>query len=362
MDMPVFTIEALPALYGDCLWIEYGQTEERIHRVLIDGGLKGTFEHIQRKVLQIDGPRTFDLLVVTHVDEDHIAGAVRLLGALRTLGVEFDDIWFNGRAHLEGSQVSLDALGSKQGEFLGALIAKQAAAWNTAFKGGPIEVPPRGELPVRKLAGGMKLTLLSPGRTQLEDMIKVWDAELRAKKDVDWTDVDAVMDALDGSQLGPPVDALVESKPDDSEANGTSIALLAEFAGRTVLLGADAFAPVLSESIDRLPHGAQKLQVDLFKVPHHGSGGNLTVELLERLDCGHYLVSTNGTKYGHPYREAMARIVRHGGHKPTMHFNYRSTHSEFWDDARLGQGDTYAAAYPSDGTDGCLIDVMALRP
>lgn len=372
--MSIFTIEALPASFGDALWIEYGEAGKTRH-ILIDGGLPSTFEHLEPKIEALKDPRKLELLVVTHVDEDHIGGTVKLLGAVQDLELELLDVWFNGREHLDGKQVVLDQLGSKQGEFLTALIAKQTLNWNKAFKGWPVEVPAGGALPSKKLPGGMRLTLLSPGREQLADMIKKWDKELTdAKAKIDWTDVDAVLAFLEGQPSLKPRDALggsrsvddlasVKFESDTAEANGTSIAVLAEYAGRTVLFGADAYAPVLSKSIDRLlkERHIERLPVDLFKVSHHGSRGNISTALLDKLDCSNYLISTNGKKHDHPDAEAVARIVRHGGASPVIHFNYRSDFSEFWDDEELGRGIDYQANYPDDGKSGCLIDVMALK-
>jgi hypothetical protein len=372
--MSVFTIEALPASYGDALWIEYGEAG-KTHHILIDGGLAGTFAHVEPKIKGLQNPRSLELLMVTHVDEDHIAGTVKLLGAVQDLEVELGDVWFNGREHLDGKQVVLDRLGSKQGEFLSALIARQTVNWNRWFDGWPIEVPSSGKLPSRKLDGGMCLTLLSPGREQLTAMIKTWDKELTdAKPKIDWTDVDAVLAFLEKRPSLKPRDALggsrsvddllsIEFESDTAEANGTSIAVLAEYAGRAVLLGADAYAPVLSASIDRLlkERRIDRLPVDLFKVPHHGSKANISADLLEKLDCRNYLVSTNGKKFEHPDAEAIARIVGHGGPSPAIHFNYRSDYSGFWDDEDLGQGIDYQAIYPGDGNEGCLIDIMALK-
>lgn len=371
--MSVFTVEALPASFGDALWIEYGEAGS-LHRVLIDGGTAGTFKHIESKLTELDAPMELDLVMVSHVDEDHIAGMIKLLGAARDLDLHVDDFWFNGRDHLEGGQVALDKLGSKQGHFLSALISKQMKSWNRAFDGWPVEVPAKGSLPVCKLPGGMKLTLLSPGRTQLEAMIPAWDDELaKDTSGIDWNDVDEVINLLARTRTLKPRDALGSSRsvdsladkpfePDAAAANGTSIAVLAEYAGRAVLLGADAYAPVLSASIDRLLHERciKQLPVDLFKIPHHGSAGNVSVDLLKKLNCKNYLVSTNGARYEHPDREAIARLVRYGGTKPSIHFNYVSEFNEIWMDSDMGAGIDYVAHYPEEGIEGCVIDVASL--
>lgn len=371
--MPVFTVEALPASFGDSLWIEYGDADSP-HHVLIDGGLAGTFEHVKSKLVELDAPRQLDLLMVSHVDEDHIAGMIKLLGATRELDLQVDDFWFNGRDHLEGGQVALDRLGSKQGQFLTALISRQMKSWNRAFDGRAVEVPQDGDLPVCELPGGMQLTLLSPGRSQLEAMIPVWDDELaKDTSGIDWNNVDEVINLLTKHRTLKPLDALGGSRAVDSladvpfeadmaRANGTSIAVLAEYGGRAVLFGADAYAPVLCASVDRLlkERRKKKLPVDLFKIPHHGSSGNISVDLLKRLHCDNYLVSTNGARYKHPDREAIARVVRYGGSKPSIHFNYVSEFNEIWRDSDMGAGTEYFPHFPSKDKPGCVIDVAAL--
>lgn len=372
--MSVFTVESLPASFGDALWIEYGEASS-LHRVLIDGGLSGTFKFIESKLTKLKAPRALDLIMVSHVDEDHIAGMIKLLGAARDLELQVDDFWFNGRDHLEGGQVTMDKLGSKQGQFLTALISRQMTSWNRAFNGRPVEVSAEGNLPVCELPGGMRLTLLSPGRSQLEAMISAWDDELaKDTSGIDWNDADEVIDLLSRHRTLRPRDALGGSRSVDSlagkpfeadtaKANGTSIAVLAEFAGRAVLLGADAYAPVLCASVDRLlaERGIKRLRVDLFKVPHHGSSGNISVELLEKLICKNYLISTDGARYKHPDREAIARIVRYGGSKPHIHFNYVSKFNEIWMESDMGADTDYFAHYPQDGEGGCVVDVASCQ-
>ena len=67
-------IEMLRAGHGDCLWIEYGDPQHP-RRVLIDGGATGTHKRALRpKLLGLpEKDRRFELLMVTHIDADHIA-------------------------------------------------------------------------------------------------------------------------------------------------------------------------------------------------------------------------------------------------------------------------------------------------
>ncbi len=66
-------VEMLPANYGDCLWIEYGDAGP-MHRILIDGGLAGTYAAISRKIGDCGESCHVELMIISHVDADHIEG------------------------------------------------------------------------------------------------------------------------------------------------------------------------------------------------------------------------------------------------------------------------------------------------
>lgn len=356
----MFRIEMLPAEYGDCLWIEYGSADAP-RRVLVDGGTPGVFKTLQKRIEALaPNERRFELFVVTHIDADHIGGALGLLKARRTLGVEFDDVWFNGYVHLDPD--ADDVLGPVQGEQLTEEIVRQRLPWNAAFDGKTIVVPDAGVLPRRTLPGGLTLTLLSPYRRQLDALQPVWEKVVREAGLVPGAATDETLEAdeeEDDDTLGPPdVDLLLQRpfKGDAAEANGSSVALLAEFEGWRCLLGADAYAPVLLRSLERLaPEG--RVTVDVFKLAHHGSRANVNMELLKKLECSRFLVSTNGKKFKHPDKEALARVIRHGTGKPALLFNYRTGFNHIWDDTGLMQQHGYKATYPPAGIDGLAVEL-----
>jgi beta-lactamase superfamily II metal-dependent hydrolase len=158
------------------------------------------------------------------------------------------------------------------------------------------------------------------------------------------------------------VDALAaEPFSEDAGApNGSSIALLAEFGGAAAVFGADAYPSVLAASIRRLlqQRGTQRLKIDAFKLAHHGSKNNLSAELLELLDCPRYLLSSNGDHFCHPDRQAVARLVKHGGTRPALHFNYRSRFNDVWERADLQQKYAYTANYPAPETAGIRVPLL----
>ena len=73
-----------------------------------------------------------------------------------------------------------------------------------------------------------------------------------------------------------------------------------------------------------------RLQLDAFKMPHHGSRRNLSREIVEAVDCPRFLVSTDGSRFGHPDPEALARVIKFGGERPELIFNYRTEKTLAW--------------------------------
>jgi hypothetical protein len=94
-------------------------------------------------------------------------------------------------------------------------------------------------------------------------------------------------------------------------------------------------------------------------VSHHGSDGNTTTLLLQKLACHNYMVSTNGSVFKHPDDAAIARIIKHAA-PARLFFNYRSQFNEKWDDAELKQQGNYEAFYPPPGASGIALDLLAL--
>jgi len=164
----MFRIEMLPAEQGDALFIEYGSASSP-HRVLIDAGVRKTSGLVRERIGELPASkRHFDLLIVTHVDSDHIGGIPKLLDDT-SLGVTFDDVWFNGWRHLQP-----DRLGPVEGEIFSAQLDKREWDWNAAFDEKAVVVRPTGRLPKRELPGGMTLTLLSPTVHRLEVLRDEW--------------------------------------------------------------------------------------------------------------------------------------------------------------------------------------------
>ena len=392
----------MPAAHGDCLWITFGSADN-IRHILIDGGMSYTYKYLRERILTLPpGHRRIELLIITHVDADHIEGCIRLLQD-QELGLDIREIWFNGQPQLDDS--FQDKLGPKQGEFMGAVIRQYEkltgrAVWNTSFDGKAVMVPDTGDLLTRNI-DGLKLTIVSPGLDQLFELKLEWDKVmkdagfksgdveealryLRERKNLappdvlggeEETEVSEFDDASEAGEIGDMLGGGESNQPfgsDDSEANGSSIAVLAEWEGKRFLLAGDAFAPVMAASLSRWltrenqTNGSQadRVELDLFKLPHHGSVRNISGELLDLVNCPRYLFSSSGKIFGHPHDRTVELILQkhQSGGDAQLFFNYRSGRTERWGNAAdpLAQEYQYEAYFPTGLVDfpmGRVVEV-----
>ena len=146
----MFELSMLPARQGDALWIRWGEAGD-LHHMIIDMGTEEIGGQVRQRLEALpETKRHIDLLVVTHVDSDHIGGVLTCLAEAGPLpGLTIDDVWFNGFQHLNGGSIpqpeaasvsEVEAMGPAQGERLSSWLRKQH--WNKAFKGAQCSVCP----------------------------------------------------------------------------------------------------------------------------------------------------------------------------------------------------------------------------
>ena len=311
----LFTLEALDASEGDCLLLLYG-TVRQPRLMVIDGGPRSTCDAALlprllalRSAFPRSTPLPIELMVVTHVDSDHIAGIVALTGRLlelRAAGTEaplvIKELWHNSFDGVLGEQQVRRAIdfvnrlpeaeagvvaSAKEGRKLHDDAAALGVAINAEFADLVARADDAGvEVPC---GDGLTLTVLGPARQQLDDFRREWDATL-------------------GKQ--PGAHGQVASTPDTSRPNLASIVLLAECRGRSMLLAGDARGDhILAglEAAGKLQPGGT-MHLDVFKLPHHGSSRNNSEELLQRVTADTYVISANG-KHGNPDRETLERLA-----------------------------------------------------
>lgn len=361
----MFRVTMLPAQQGDALWIEYGP-EASPFRVLIDAGTPPTETIVRKRILDLpEDERHLELMIVTHIDTDHIGGVLKLLTD-PPAGFDVGDFWFNDRRHLQ--QAPDSHLGAIDGEILGQQLDELQWKWNEGFGNGLVMVGDGGDLPVVELEGGMKLTLLSPGSVETAALKTAWLKELDDNElDPESPDYPeelaekmhrkgVALPSTLGDEDTESVEELASHQftEDDSAANGSSIAVLAEHDGRSCLLTGDAVPSALIRSIRRLLASRHEttLHVDAVKLPHHGSQNNLSTELLDCVVSPRWLFSTNGMQHHHPDAPAVARVLRaNEGRQPALGFSYPkgvNPNADRWDASQLKDDFGYTTEFAPD--------------
>lgn len=373
----MFRIHMLPAQDGDCFLVETGS---RPHRILIDGGRRDTAAEIESLLDALDpAERRIDLMVLTHIDEDHVAGLVKLLASPARLSV--GEVWFNGLDHARradgqrfklrvqpepapavAEREELAMLGVRSArDFVNALAVRRCS-WNALLTDGVAWVEPTVPLPSVPLPEGGRITLLGPPRTKLAAFANSWKGAFERLLESEAQE--ATMLSGREHQLPPPRPdeifrlALNEDAPDTSKVNGTSIVLVIEFGGRRALFAADAHPGDVAVALGRFG-GEGRVRFDAVKVAHHGSARNNTSELIDRLDSPLWLISTNGA-HDHPNREAIARILLAPPKGKRLLFNYPIP-AKTWANACLAKHFDYEMNQPNSR--GVIaVDLIAERP
>lgn len=351
----IFSLDVRRARKGDCLLLHFGSAEAP-GLVMIDGGPKAVYApHLRPRLVEIrdarglsaQQPLPVDLLMVSHVDDDHVQGILDFTRELReAVGPPFVRVrrfWHNsfdaiidndakeltagvaaqfGPASLEGdlpedatievtdeedeevAESTLKVLASvAQGFRLRHDIEALAVPLNPEVNGALI----RASSVELNLPNGPTLTVAGPMQPELlalQQKHAKWLEELKAA----------------GKK---PEDALA-AFVDRSVPNLSSIVVLATLGGKTMLLTGDARGDKILkglESVGLIDQGGT-LHVDLLKVPHHGSSSNVAPVFFKRITADHYVFSGDG-EHGNPERASLQMLFDARGDEPfEIHLTY----------------------------------------
>lgn len=357
------TLEALNALAGDCLLLRYKGPNGKEVMWLIDGGPKTDaekeitvwsdvllprLEEIGRE-LNINGPLPIALGMVSHADDDHINGIQKLTDRLRNKNpanpapVKFERFWFNSFGHIVGPKpqglsndaeavvaalqssdpeqpppISLDDVASVDDEEKEhSVLYMQSIGQGISLASDLVVLELGGNLPIGGLVmarvgqpkfniKGAKVTVVGPLERRIEALRTEWQAALKE------ADKKKRKEAL--QQLFLP-----SKKLDRSITNLSSIVVLVEVGGKSLLLTGDAHGGDVVEAWRELslPTPAR---VDLLKMPHHGSIRNVTEDFMTFFEATHYVFSADG-KHDNPDASTVEALVKlHGHRKIVLHF------------------------------------------
>jgi hypothetical protein len=365
----IFSLDVLRARKGDCLMLHFG-AEDDPHLILIDGGPSNVYKPFLKPRLQkvheareIDEqePLPVDVVMVSHVDDDHIKGILDLTREQRgnspDIRLDVTSLWHNSFD---------DLLKTKPGELAGrfgtASVATTTAAAEAGFDSGSVlasvgtsmlanganienenmhqtaavlaSIPQgrtlrddasvlgwkpndkfKGKLILAAKAakpvmlGDLKVTVVGPMQPELLALQEQHDKWLRAQK------------AKKKKSPGAALAAFV----DESIPNLSSIVVLAELGGKSMLLTGDARGDKIMKGMELaglLKQGGKK-HVDLLKVPHHGSDNNMETIFFKRVTADHYVFSGDG-EHGNPERATLQMLLDARGDEAnyTIHLTY----------------------------------------
>jgi beta-lactamase superfamily II metal-dependent hydrolase len=370
-----------PASYGDSFLVSVAEDDLNI---LIDTGFKSTYEdQIKEKLTSLNTKnKSLDFLIVTHIDSDHISGALSLLqeNDLSKI-IDIKNIWHNSYRHIQNSptnekelslkdqrilqQININGykkdktiaqnhnkdISGKQGSSLASLILKGGYDWNAQFNKNAICVENGTDI---DLSNNVKLILLSPDKSKLQKLMIFWKKELR-KLGVSSSALDSQFfdDAFEFlvsqekpmfkninkniSSKGVNIDKLMTDvfEEDDSPTNGSSISFVLEYGNKKILFLGDSHPSIIERELKK-KYPQEQLWFDAIKISHHGSSNNTSPSLLSFIDSDTYFISTNGYKFHHPDLTTIARIVgRKTCKNRKLIFNYETETSKCFDKNEL---------------------------
>lgn len=331
----------LPAGDGDCLLLSWGHDGKLSHMV-VDGGRATAYPHLRERLSKIaDDGEALELYVLTHIDADHIEGALAYLRD-RDRPIIPRQVWYNGRVEANSPGTRSMAQGDSYSSALSAL------GWplNTSFTDGVASI--KSAPGVMNIAG-LSMTMLSPDARHLAALGRKWSQWHRAQ------DVRR-RGGLPKAHRRPPVpnplivEDLIAPGPTDTELpNGSSIAFVAEWEGRRILFGGDAHPDMLVTSLEPLAAAdGGRYRIDLLKASHHGSAKNTSKRLIELIDCRRLAISTNGRTHGHPDPQSIALFLHFGPDGPKdLYFNYVTDWTKPWTEQAVADRYGYRVHVPT---------------
>ncbi|MBE6021603.1 MAG: MBL fold metallo-hydrolase [Cellulosilyticum sp.] len=327
----LMNIRVIPASPGDSILISYAYKGSK-KNILIDGGIGETYYGYLSDILHEikNSGEYIDLLIVTHVDYDHIEGICRWFEDEECDKDIIKQVWFNSgeviseyfNSHIsEELQIKLlNMKDTKQSVSQGITLEKklnELGCWEkNIISAGKVY----NELP------GIKITVLSPGIKRLEKLNKKWEVEVDNS-----TEMGVQVD------YNKPIKELLKNKfvQDTSIANGSSIAILLQYETngndavklekqyKNIILAADAFPSEIIKTLKEIGYCKEKkLSLELLKVSHHGSKANTNKKFLEIIKCDNFIISSDASTHGLPNKECLARIIDSSNKTTNLYFNY----------------------------------------
>lgn len=324
-------IHVLKAAHGDCILIKTFDAQSEPFTILIDGGTYETFDLELEAAL--DGVKVINLLVLTHIDSDHIEGLVSFVESELFDRLRIENYWINCANLIpvtdSSGKISYDHAFTLEN----LLIDKKVDP-------GKLSKRITGQQDV-DFGNGITIDVYSPSEDVLDAVHKNWpelSKHYKGKLESLKISGNRPSQLSKGELRELALKRFKHDKTIEKDIfNSSSIAFTIWGVDFSFLSLADSRAELIETALlgREYNSGDNKLVVDYVKVSHHGSKNNTSVELLDLIGSDNFIFSTNGGtgRSRHPSRETIARILYHparnANSERNLYFNYPLSEIEF---------------------------------
>lgn len=322
-------IRFLKAYNGDCIHIEYQDSEGVVKNILIDGGIGKTYLNKKGKKgkpefgtlktligeLRKRG-QIIDLLILTHIDDDHIGGFISWIEDDELSSEMIGKVWFNSGeliAEYFNEEPNKDLqININQGKTTNTSIA-QGITFSSFLREKGIEANSIILKGQEILLDDLTFNILTPTETSLKKLLKEWNKKVKTTETSSKNDYQmTLLDHYNNYKF----------KEDRSIPNGSSISFILSWKGKSFLFLGDAHPSDVCESLEDLKYGlSNPLQVEFIKLSHHGSKGSTNGDLLKLIDTKNYIICSDGSSFNHPHKQLLSLIINHNQYC-NLCFNY----------------------------------------
>lgn len=295
--------KVLKAYNGDCILIKSFNTSGEEIIILIDGGTSSTFDYGLKK--EVEKLKHIDLIILTHIDSDHIGGLIRFFKNSLISKIDVKNIWVNFPEIIEianGEKISFGQAKTLEKlikeKLPKALIKNYIHSENTKIN-----------------FDGINITVISPTEEILRTLYNEWpkSKEFKNENEEIKANISKEISPVNNMSLSElnKLEFIADKNIKYDLINASSISIILECPDIKLLLLADSRPEIIEKFLEKNYSFEKKLKVDFVKISHHGSKNNTSQNMLKYIECDNYIISTNGgtSKHKHPSRETIARII-----------------------------------------------------
>lgn len=296
----------LPAGSGDCILFKTAD-----FAALIDSGDAHCYKEIKNYLLSELNSVKLNLIILTHIDDDHIGGMRKLLNDSDFFDLMSDqcEIWMNypqGKCNLFPTEKKDNFISYRGGDLINQLALKHRIKHIN-------QISTQDDFKEYFLTKNLSLTLLSPDKIHLDKLQKQWEAKRS----------NSISGGIKSSDYIKTFEQL-ELEDDFNNnwiPNGSSIAFILHYdSSYNFLFLADAYPKVIIESLNLMGFSKENpLKADFIKISHHGSKLNNTRDLFNYIDSNYFIFLTNSIKIL-PHKKTLSRISNRNHKKGIDYF------------------------------------------